>query len=166
MESICWVCYLHSSLFAVAQNTEHQQPPLPWHNTLAASRAHSTVPSNHIYTTSYLQSATWYYLQSSPWWWQEDGLLFMTAKIDIHIDTICTIHTHCSPVSDPVCPLLHSALAPPAHKSCHVGFIFGEIGGELGWVEPDTPTPAHLARTHDSYRWHNYREDRSRHRVV
>ena len=72
----------------------------------------------------------------------------MTAKIDIHIDTICTIHTHCSPVSDPVCPLLHSALAPPAHKSCHVGFILGEIGGELGWVEPDTPTPTHLARTY------------------
>ena len=24
----------------------------------------------------------------------------------------------------------------------------GEIGGELGWVEPDTPTPTHLARTY------------------
>ena len=26
-----------------------------------------------------------------------------------------------------------------------MGFIFGEIGGEPGWVEPDTPTRTHLA---------------------
>ena len=50
---------------------------------------------------------------------------------------------------------LHSALAPPAHKSCHVGFILGEIGGELGWVEPDTPTSTHLARTYSYITQHS-----------
>ena len=155
MESICCVCYLHSTLHC-----------LLWPRTPAASsavtqhissRAHCTALHHHTYTPRYLHRATWKYPQIiktlshiSPLWWQEAGLhINMNEKLDIHIDTIYTIHgsTHTGPRLVTL-SALHSALAPPAHKSCHVGFILGEIGGELGWVEPDTPTSTHLARTY------------------
>ena len=71
MESICCICYLH---FIVCCGPEHQQPPpLPWHNTLAASTAQlCTIPS-YLHTQV---SAIWNYLQiiqtvtciSSLWW--------------------------------------------------------------------------------------------------